>query len=495
MSEILVPEGCVIALIGPSGSGKSAWADAHFAPEQVVSSDELRAMVGTSPADQRAGGDAFDLLDRIVAARIRRRLLTVVDTMGFDDERRAGLVASARDAGMRSVAVVFDTAAQEIEKRNAAARWPLPKRTLAAQRKRFAEVRGGLEDEGWDVVTGPAALRTVPSSMLAAPAAVRRHEEEPMSMKFGLQISSFTWDGGPPALAATLAGIASTAEESGFSSIWVMDHFRQIPQVGPEWHDMLDSYTTLGFLAGATQQVTLGALVTGVGYRNPAHLGKILATLDVLSGGRAVCGLGLGWFEKEARAYGWDFPAVSERYDLLEDTLELLPLLWGPGAKEFQGHVLTVPEAMCYPRPLQERIPILIGGSGEKRTLRLVARHADMCNLFGDPATVRHKLAVLAAHCEEVGRDPAEIEVTHLSQAVVAPDHPSLAAKLEEWCGPGDTPARVAESAGAGTVADQIGRYRELAEAGVQHAIVGIRDVSDLGAVRAFAPLIEAFTV
>ena len=164
-----------------------------------------------------------------------------------------------------------------------------------------------------------------------------------------------------------------------------MDHFLQIPQIGREWEDMLESYTTLGYLAGVTGRVTLGTLVTGITYRNLAHLAKIVATLDVLSGGRAVCGLGAAWFEREHRLYGWDFPPRRERYALLEDALELLPLMWGPGAPRFEGRTVTVDEAICYPRPLQERIPILVGGSGERRTLRLVARHADACNLFGDP--------------------------------------------------------------------------------------------------------------
>ena len=147
-----------------------------------------------------------------------------------------------------------------------------------------------------------------------------------------------------------------------------------------------------------------------------------MATLDVLSGGRAVCGLGAAWFEEEHRAYGWPFPPVAERLDLVADALELLPLLWGPGAPAYRGRVLDVPEAACYPRPLQERVPIIVGGQGERRTLRLVAERADGCNLFGDPAKVRAKLAVLHAHCADVGRDPAEIEVTHLSTALAGAD-------------------------------------------------------------------------
>jgi alkanesulfonate monooxygenase SsuD/methylene tetrahydromethanopterin reductase-like flavin-dependent oxidoreductase (luciferase family) len=177
---------------------------------------------------------------------------------------------------------------------------------------------------------------------------------------FGLHIGSYAFDGGTAATADRLRAIAAVAEECGFDAIYVMDHFRQIPQIGRAWEDFLESYTTLAFLAASTTRVRLGALVTGVTYRNVAHLGKILSTLDVLSRGRAICGLGLAWFADEHRAYGWDFPSVPERYAILSDALQLLPLLWGKGSPSFAGRALTVPETLCYPRPLQERIPIIV---------------------------------------------------------------------------------------------------------------------------------------
>ena len=269
--------------------------------------------------------------------------------------------------------------------------------------------------------------------------------------------------------------VARAAEEAGFTSLWVMDHFLQIPQIGREWEDMLESYTTLGYLAGVTRRLALGTLVTGITYRNLAHLAKIVATLDVLSGGRAVCGLGAAWYEREHRLYGWEFPSLRERYALLEDALELLPLMWGPGAPRFEGRTVTVGEATCYPRPLQERIPILVGGSGERRTLRLVARHADACNLFGDPDTVRHKLAVLREHCAAERRDPATIAVTHLARARVIRD--------------GERARRARDA----TVEEHVGRYRELAEAGVQTAIVGLGDAAGPETVARFAEVIAAF--
>src|SRR5262249_22985142 len=200
---------------------------------------------------------------------------------------------------------------------------------------------------------------------------------------------------------------------------YVMDHFRQIPQVGRAWDDFLESYTTLAYLAACTERVRLGALVTGITYRNVAHLGKIVASLDVLSGGRAVCGLGLAWFQAEHVAYGWPFPSASQRYELLEDALQLLPLLWGPGSPSFDGRVLHVPEALCYPRPLQAHVPVVVGGGGERRTLRLAARYADAANVLGDLATVRRKAAVLREHCATEGR---QVELSHLSTALVGAD-------------------------------------------------------------------------
>jgi F420-dependent oxidoreductase-like protein len=284
-------------------------------------------------------------------------------------------------------------------------------------------------------------------------------------LEFGLQIPRFTWPGGPGETRDRLTALAAAAEEAGFTSIWVMDHFLQIPPVGRHWEDMLDSYTTLAFLAARTESARLGTMVTGVTYRNIAHLAKIVATLDVLSGGRAICGIGAAWFEREHRAYGWEFPPVSQRYRQLEDALELLPIMWGKGAPAFSGRTIEVAEAVCYPRPLQEKVPILVGGSGERRTLRLVARHADACNLFGDPETVRHKVEVLQRHCADEGRDPDEITVTNLTTA--------------------DAP----------TVADHLGRYRQFAEAGVQTAVVNFPDLTTTEPLERFAEVIGAFRV
>jgi alkanesulfonate monooxygenase SsuD/methylene tetrahydromethanopterin reductase-like flavin-dependent oxidoreductase (luciferase family) len=313
----------------------------------------------------------------------------------------------------------------------------------------------------------------------------------PARLRFGLSLSRFDWPGGAAGLRDGIRQVAANAEAAGFESIWLMDHVRQIPQVGRAWEDLPEAMTTLGYLAACTSRARLGALVAGITYRNVAHLGRIVATLDVLSGGRALCGLGAAWFEEEHRAFGWPFPPVRERLDLLADALELLPLLWGPGTPAFRGRVLDVPEAVSYPRPLQERVPIIVGGQGERRTLRLVADRADGCNLFGGPDRVRAKLAVLHAHCADVGRDPATIEVTHLSTALAAPSADAVA-RLAAELRPGRTPpSRYAASVHAGTTAEQVERYAALADAGVQTAIVRVADVGRLpDALERFAPVI-----
>jgi len=462
-------------LVGATGAGKSHWAAAWFAEGQVVSSDRLRAAVGLGERDQRASRDAFEVLDLIVAKRLRRRLTTVIDSTGLDAGRRATWLAMAARHGIRVHAVVFDTPAAVVRERNRARRAAVPGRVVSAQLREAAGVAERLAEEGFAGVHAPGPVDLVAPGLLGALDSARRQREDPRVLEFGLQVSRFDFPGHPATTPATVGEMARAAEEAGFTSLWVMDHFVQIPQIGREWEDMLESHTTLAYLAGVTERIRLGTLVTGITYRNIAHLAKIVATLDVLSGGRARCGIGAAWSEREHALYGWDFPPASGRYARLEDALELLPLMWGKGSPRFEGRTITVEAATCYPRPVQERIPILVGGSGERRTLRLVARHADACNLFGDPATVRHKLDVLRAHCAREGRDPAAIEVTHLGPArVVEPGEPRT--------GPG-----------AATAEEHVGRLRELAEAGVQTAIVALSDADGPASVRRFTEVVSAF--
>ena len=233
-------------------------------------------------------------------------------------------------------------------------------------------------------------------------------------MKLGLHISNFTYPGGAAELGPDLARIAGAAEAAGFDRISVMDHFFQITMVGPKEHEMLEAYSTLGYLAACTSRVKLLTLVTGVVYRQPGLLAKAVTTLDVLSGGRAMLGIGAAWNEEEATGLGLDFPPLSERYERLEEALQICLQMWSGETKAYEGRhyrlaeTLNSPPALSRPHP-----PILIGGSGEKKTLRLVAQYAQACNLFPGP-DLAHKLDVLRRHCEEVGRDYDEIEKTVL---------------------------------------------------------------------------------
>jgi alkanesulfonate monooxygenase len=231
-------------------------------------------------------------------------------------------------------------------------------------------------------------------------------------MKVGLHVSNFTWPGGPGTIAEDLGRVAAAAEAQGFAKLSVMDHFWQIGNIGPPEHEMLEAYTTLGFLAGRTQRIDLLAWVTAVVYREPGLLAKMVTTLDVLSGGRAWLGIGAAWNEAEARGLGVPFPSTSERFERLEEALQICLQMWSGDDKPYSGRyyqlerTLNSPPALRQPHP-----PILIGGAGERKTLRLVAQYAQACNLFASP-DLEHKLDVLRGHCDAVGRDYAQIEKT-----------------------------------------------------------------------------------
>jgi F420-dependent oxidoreductase-like protein len=231
-------------------------------------------------------------------------------------------------------------------------------------------------------------------------------------MKVGLHIADFTWDGGPPELGPRLGEIARRAEEAGVDRVSVMDHVWQIGHLGPPEHDMLEAYTALGFLAGVTSRVKLLTVVTAVVYREPGLLAKAVTTLDVLSGGRAMLGIGAAWNEDEARGLGLFFPPLAERYERLEEALRICQQMWSDDDGPFEGkhyhlaRTLNSPQALSRPHP-----PILIGGQGERKTLLLVARYADACNLFDTPE-LAHKLDVLRGHCAAEGRDYDAIEKT-----------------------------------------------------------------------------------
>jgi len=239
-------------------------------------------------------------------------------------------------------------------------------------------------------------------------------------MKIGLQINRFDWPGGTGQIAEHLRGIAVAADEAGFDSEWVMDHFLQIHYLGPETDPMLEAYTTLGYLAGVTRRVMLGTMVTGVVYRSPALLVKAVTALDVVSGGRAYFGIGAGWNEDEAVALGLGRPLAGGRFEKLEETLMIAKQMWSGDSKPFAGKHYQLERPVSSPQPVrQPHPPILIGGGGEQKTLRLVAQYGDACNFFGGPE-LEHKLEVLRRHCEDVGRDFDEIEITSLARVDVA---------------------------------------------------------------------------
>ncbi|HTX93001.1 MAG TPA: LLM class F420-dependent oxidoreductase [Anaerolineales bacterium] len=282
-------------------------------------------------------------------------------------------------------------------------------------------------------------------------------------MKIGLQIPSFTWPGGPKIIGAKLAEIARTADQAGFYSLWVMDHFFQIGNVGPAENEMLEGYSTLSYLAGFTKKVKLGTMVTGVVYRHPGILVKTVSTLDVLSGGRAYLGIGAAWNEQEAKGLGIPFPPLKERFERLEETLKIAQQMWAGDESPIEGKHYQFERPLNRPQPLsQPHPPILIGGTGEKKTLRLVAQYADACNIFARMGleTVRAKLEVLKTHCANVGRDYAEIEKTTLDTVHLA--------------------------AGKTSPSDVIKTCRDLADLGIQHAIFNMPNVSEIKPLEIF---------
>ena len=276
-------------------------------------------------------------------------------------------------------------------------------------------------------------------------------------VKFGLQINQFTWPGGGAAIGPTLARVARTADDAGLDSIWVMDHFFQIRGLGPPEAPMLEGQTALGFLAAHTERARLGLMVGGVHYRAPGLWIKATTTLDVLSGGRAWFGIGAAWNEHESKGLGFDFPPLRERFEWLEDTLRMAHEMWSGGSgthERFEGTKVTATHLINSPQSISRpRIPILVGGGGERKTLRLVARYADACNLFGrDLDTFRHKLAVLHEHLDELERPRDEVEITVLAPTI-------------DW-----------DEQSADEIVE---RYGRLVEAGAQHLIFAVRGVAD----------------
>src|SRR3954447_6482522 len=274
-------------------------------------------------------------------------------------------------------------------------------------------------------------------------------------MKVGLQIPAFDWPGGTEAIAPTLARLARAADDARFDSIWVMDHFFQIQCIGPATDPMLEGWTTLGFLAAHTSRARLGLMVGGVHYRYPGLWVKAATTLDVLSGGRAWLGIGAAWNEDESRSLGFPFPALGERFEMLEETLQIAHQMWeGERGTEasFDGRQFHAKRLMNSPQSISRpRVPIMIGGGGERKTLRLVAQYADATNVFGGPEQIHHKYEVLREHCEAIGRNPDEIERSTL-QTIDLRRH--AANEIVDW-------------------------YGELSDAGAQTVIASIAGIED----------------
>jgi len=282
-------------------------------------------------------------------------------------------------------------------------------------------------------------------------------------MKIGLQVPCFTWPGGPTEIARRLADIGKAADDAGFASLWVMDHFFQIEMVGKVEEPMLEGYSALSYLAAVTKSVRLGTMVTGVVYRHPGILVKTATTLDVLSGGRSYFGIGAAWNERESRGLGVPFPAIKERFERLEEALQITKQMWSGQVGPYDGKHYQLAETLNSPQPISKpHPPILIGGMGERKTLRLVAKYADACNLFvfAGIDVLRHKLDLIRRYCDEIGRPYGEIERTTLGTAYLAP--------------------------GAMSVQQVIETCRSLAAIGIQHAIFNMPNVSEIDPLETF---------
>ncbi len=269
-------------------------------------------------------------------------------------------------------------------------------------------------------------------------------------MKLGLQIPSFTWPAGKSDLASTLAGIGQAAEEAGFASLCVMDHFFQIDMIGKPEEPMLEGYSALNFLAAVTKRIRLGTLVSGVIYRHPGILIKTITSLDVLSGGRAYFGIGAGWYEREAIGLGVPFPPLKERFERLEETLQIALQMWSGKVGSYSGKHYRLAETLNSPQPLAKpHPPILIGGAGEKKTLPLVAKYGDACNLyaFDSLEVVRAKLEVLRKSCDAIGRPYDEIERTAIGRLDVGSSN---------------------------SVREAIEYCRSVSDAGIEHLIISV---------------------
>ena len=482
-----IPDPALVVLVGPSASGKTTWANQNFRPEEIVSSDRLRAIVGSGEHDLDASADAFAILDQMVAARLGRRLLTVVDTLGFDDERRLRHLSLARQQGLPAILVLFDVTEAEARDRNRSRTRPVPSSVLTSQLRRFRQIRPRLAEEGWTIRTADQEVAIKPDHALTGSNDFVRSTDKPPTLPIYLHLSRFNGEGD---VRDHLLSMTEAAENAGFFGVSLMDHLTQIPQVGRAWEDFPEAYSSLGFLAGRTTRLRLGTLVTNVGLRNPALLAKMLATIDVLSNGRTFCGLGAGWYEAELVAYGYNFESPGRRLDRLEDALRILPLMWGPGKATHEGKAHSVADAASYPRPTTN-IPIIVGGHGT-RTIQLAGKYADGLNVVGAKDLNRY-IEMFRESAEAAGRDPDALEVSVLDTPLLGADRTDVAALIE--ANRGRVGADVFRTRhNAGTVEDQIERLSRLAGNGVGAVYVSPIGLTTPDDVAAWKPVVEALS-
>jgi F420-dependent oxidoreductase-like protein len=302
-------------------------------------------------------------------------------------------------------------------------------------------------------------------------------------LKFGLQHPNFTFDGDGAEIVDKLRTLAQKAESLGFDSFWVMDHFHQIQYVGEAREPMLEGWTTQAVIAGLTIKIKLGTLVTGIVYRHPSVLAKIGATLDVLSKGRLFMGIGAAWNVEEATAYGIPFPPVGERMRRLEEAVQIIRKMWTEERASFNGKFYQLQGAYCYPKPIQRpHPPIMIGGSGERRTLKIAAKYADACNLFGSPETVKKKLGVLREHCRSAGRDYDSILKTKLGHVIIDKNKENVTEAIKAF--PED---RREEYVIYGTPQEVRHQVQALRDAGIEYLIVNLEPQRELETLELFA--------
>ncbi len=472
-----LPDPCVVVLAGAAGSGKSTWAATHYARSEIVSTDALRAVVGTGPADLDASTDAFAVADLVIDARLRRGLTTVIDTLGLDPDRRQNYRDRARRSGLPAVLVILDTPSRLCRTRNAERDRPVPADVLTAQLRRVRALAALAEAEGWDRVVVVTEQVGAPDPAPIAASTTDADGRVPVI----LQLSRFPWGKDP---AGWLREVAVTAEQVGFAGIAVMDHLIQIPQVDRAWEPIPEPWVTLGLLAGLDTSLRLGTLVSPVTLRPAGVIAKTAATLDVLSGGRAFCGLGAGWWEREHAAYGIDFPLARERLDRLEATIETMRALWGAGTKPYDGRRVHLPETTCYPRPVGS-LPIIVGGGGEQRTLKIAATLGDGCNLRVDEA-LPHKIEVFSRYRDDAGRPSA---ITVLDLPLVGRDREDTARRVERARGRLTAQAYAARHA-VGPVEVHRRRWADLIERGVEQIFVALPDLDRASDLEVCAPLL-----